>query len=78
MDTGPEQEKEKAVAGTVIELLPNAGFRLELDGRRQVIGHATGPLKANFVRLRPKDRVMVELSPHDGTRGRIVRLLEKT
>jgi len=78
MDTGPEQEKEKAVAGTVIELLPNAGFRLELDGQRQVIGHATGPLKANFVRLRPKDRVMVELSPHDGTRGRIVRLLEKT
>jgi len=76
-DVAPEQEKERGVAAVVLELLPNAAYRLELEGREQVIAHAAGVKQANFVRLRPKDRVLVELSPHDRTRGRIIRLLTK-
>ena len=77
MDEARVSEKGRAVAATVIELLPSAGYRLELESRAQVIAHAAGPLESNFVRFRLKDRVMVELSPHDGTRGRIVKLLRK-
>lgn len=67
---------EKAVAATVMELLPNATYRLELESRRQVLAHAAGAAR-NFVRVRPGDRVRVELSAHDRTRGRIVELLRK-
>jgi translation initiation factor IF-1 len=59
----------------VIEELPNRTYRLELANRSRVVGHAGGVSKTNFVRLRPRDRVIVELSPHDKTRGRIVKLL---
>ena len=65
------------VEATVLELLPNAAYRLELESREQVVAHAAAAKAANFVRLRPKDRVLVELSPHDRKRGRIIRLLEK-
>jgi len=61
----------------VVELLPSAGFRLKLENEDLVIAHAAGACSANFVRLRPGDRVRVELSPHDRTRGRIVGLLKK-
>ncbi|MFN3323631.1 MAG: translation initiation factor IF-1 [Bryobacteraceae bacterium] len=71
-------EPTDAVEATVLELLPNAGFRLELDSREQVIAHAAAATAANFVRLRPKDRVLVRLSPHDRTRGRIIGLLKKS
>ncbi|MBX5496041.1 MAG: translation initiation factor IF-1 [Bryobacteraceae bacterium] len=58
-------------------MLPNAAYRLEIEGREQVVAHAPSATVANFVRLRPKDKVLVELSPHDRTRGRIIRLLKK-
>jgi translation initiation factor IF-1 len=59
-----------------VELLPNVTFRLELEvNRAQVIGHAAGAAKANFVRLRLNDKVLVELASHDKTRGRIVKVL---
>ena len=61
----------------VVELLPSAGYRLKLENEDVIVAHATGATKANFVRLRPGDRVRVELSPHDRTRGRIVELLTK-
>jgi translation initiation factor IF-1 len=67
----------EAVEAKVIELLPNAGYRLELESREQVVAHAAAAKTANFVRLRPNDRVLVELSPHDRKRGRIVKLLSK-
>lgn len=70
---------EKEAAGTearVLEELPNRTFRLELANRAQVIGHPASAAKVNFVRLRPNDKVIVELSPHDQTRGRIVKLLQ--
>jgi translation initiation factor IF-1 len=67
----------KPAEATVIELLPNATCRVELPNRGWAIAHATGAAAANFVRVRVRDKVLVELSPHDRTRGRIVKLLGK-
>ena len=72
---GPQRgEGGKGVVATVVELLPQATCRVELESRQQVLAHAAGAGK-NFVRVRPGDRVRVELSAHDRTRGRIVELL---
>jgi translation initiation factor IF-1 len=60
---------------TVLELLPQGAVKLELSSRTQVIAHPAAASLVNFTRLRPKDRVLVELSPHDRSRGRIVKLL---
>lgn len=65
-----------AVEAEVVELLPSAAYRLRLENEEVVVAHAAGPTKANFLRLRPGDRVRVELSPRDKTRGRIVELLK--
>ena len=64
-------------SATVVELLPAAVYRLKLENEDLVLAHATGASASNFVRLRPGDRVRVEVSPHDRTRGRIVELLTK-
>lgn len=61
------------VTGIVRDLLPNALFRVELDSRHQVLAHASGEVGRNFLRLLAGDRVLVELSPFDPGRGRIVR-----
>jgi len=67
---------EKAVRAKVLELLPSAAYLVELEEtRRQVKAHLAGVTRRNLTRLRPNDRVLVELSPHDNTRGRITRLL---
>lgn len=66
----------KEVEAEVIELLPRATFRLRLANEDRVLAHLAGATKSNFVRLRPGDRVMVAVSPHDRTRGRIVKLLD--
>ena len=63
------------VTATVVEELPNALYRVELENQQQVLAHPVGTLKRNFVRLRPGDRVRVELSTQDWTRGRIVTRL---
>ena len=68
---------DQAVTATVVELMPSAKVRLKLDNEDVVLAHAAGADAANFVRLRPGDRVRVELSPHDRTRGRIIELLTK-
>ncbi len=65
------------VEAIVIDLMPNATVRVKLENQQVVLAHFAGVLKANFVRVRPGDRVQVDLSPHDGTRGRIVKLLGK-
>jgi translation initiation factor IF-1 len=67
-----------AVEAVVVELLPSAVVKVKLENEAVVLAHAAGAAKTNFVRVRPGDRVQVELSPHDPGRGRIVRLLEKT
>ena len=63
----------KEVTATVLEQLPSAMYRVELENKQHVLAHAVGTVKRNFVRLLPGDRVRVELSPHDWTRGRITR-----
>ncbi len=60
------------VEGTVIEPLPNAMFRVELANGHKVLAHVSGKIRMNFIRILPGDRVTVELSPYDLTRGRIV------
>lgn len=59
------------VEGTVIEALPNAMFRVELENGHRVLAHVSGKMRMNFIRILPGDRVTVELSPYDLTRGRI-------
>lgn len=61
----------------VVELLPSAAYRLRLENEDTVVAHAAGSGVKNFIRLRPGDRVRVELSARDKTRGRIVELLTK-
>jgi translation initiation factor IF-1 len=71
----PEQEKERGieVEGTVIENLPSAKFRVRLDeGNLEVLAHVSGKMRMHYIRILPGDRVRLELSPYDLTRGRIV------
>ncbi len=65
--------KEEAieVEGTVIEPLPNAMFRVELDNKHVVLAHISGKMRKYYIRILPGDRVTVELSPYDLSRGRI-------
>lgn len=66
--------KEDAIPvdATVLEALPNAMFRVELENKHRVLAHISGKMRKNFIRILPGDRVAVELSPYDLTRGRIV------
>lgn len=59
------------VEGTVVEPLPNAMFRVELDNGHKVLAHVSGKMRMNFIRILPGDKVTVELSPYDLSRGRI-------
>jgi len=60
------------VEGTVVEPLPNAMFRVTLENGHQVLAHISGKMRMNFIKILPGDRVTVELSAYDLTRGRIV------
>jgi translation initiation factor IF-1 len=64
------------VEATVTETLPNAMFRVELDNKHVVLAHISGKMRKYFIRILPGDRVRVELSPYDLTRGRIVYRLK--
>ena len=59
------------VEGTVLEALPNAMFQVELDNGHQILAHISGKLRMNFIKILPGDKVRLELSPYDLTRGRI-------
>lgn len=59
------------VEGAVIEALPNAMFRVEIEGGHKVLAHIAGKLRKHYIRILPGDRVRLELSPYDLTRGRI-------
>ncbi|MDP8255519.1 MAG: translation initiation factor IF-1 [Candidatus Alcyoniella australis] len=59
------------VEGTVLEPLPNAMFRVSLDNGHKVLAHISGKMRMHFIKILPGDRVTVELSPYDLTRGRI-------
>jgi len=60
------------IEGTVIEKLPNAVFKVELSNGHQIIAHISGKLRMNFIKIIPGDKVLVEISPYDLTKGRIV------
>ncbi|MBP7147383.1 MAG: translation initiation factor IF-1 [Acidobacteria bacterium] len=66
--------KEEAiqVEATVVETLPNAMFRVEMENGHKVLAHISGRMRKNFIRILPGDRVLVELSPYDLNRGRII------
>jgi len=66
------------VPATVVEERPSLVFQVVLDTQQKVLAHLAGTVKRNFVRLVPGDRVEVELSPHDPSRGRITRKIGKT
>ena len=71
-DAGNTKEDAIEVMATVIEPLPNAMFRVELENKHQVLAHVSGKMRKNFIRILAGDKVAVELSPYDLTRGRIV------
>jgi len=58
--------------GTVIETLPNAMFKVELANKHQILAHISGKMRKYFIRILPGDKVLVELSPYDLTKGRII------
>ena len=66
--------KEEAIRleATVVEALPNARFRVELDNKHRVLAHVSGKMRMHFIRILPGDRVTIEMSPYDLTKGRIV------
>ncbi len=70
---GGQAKKEEAieVEGTVVEPLPNAMFRVELETGHKVLAHISGKMRMHFIRILPGDKVIVELSPYDLSRGRI-------
>ena len=59
------------IEGIVVEALPNATFQVELENGKQILAHISGKLRMNYIRILPGDKVTVELSPYDLTRGRI-------
>lgn len=59
------------VEGTVIEAMPNAMFKVEIQGGHQLLAHISGKLRMNYIRILPGDKVTLEMSPYDLTKGRI-------
>jgi translation initiation factor IF-1 len=67
------KEEPITVDGKVLETLPNAMFRVELANGHRVLAHVSGKMRMNFIRILPGDTVILELSPYDLSRGRIIR-----
>jgi len=71
-EQGDVKEQGIEVQGVISENLPNAMFRVKLESGHEVLAHVSGKIRMNFIRILPGDRVLVELSPYDLTRGRIL------
>ncbi len=71
-DNPMPKEDAIEVVGTVVETLPNAMFRVELENKHMVLAHVSGKMRKNLIRILPGDKILVELSPYDLTRGRLV------
>jgi len=67
------KEEPITLEGKILETLPNAMFRVELANGHKVLGHVSGKMRMNFIRILPGDTVTLELSPYDLSRGRIIR-----
>jgi len=68
-----QKEEVIQVEGLVRETLPNAMFRVKIEGGNEVLAHVSGKMRMNYIRILPGDKVIVELSPYDLSRGRIIR-----
>lgn len=71
------KEEGIIVEGFIVETLPNAMFRVEIQNKHIVLAHISGKMRKFFIRILPGDKVQVELSPYDLTRGRIVHRMKK-
>ncbi|HXG30177.1 MAG TPA: translation initiation factor IF-1 [Thermodesulfobacteriota bacterium] len=71
------KEERIEFEGTVIEALPNAMFRVEIEGGHKILAYVSGKMRTHFIRILPGDKVRVELSPYDLTKGRITYRLKK-
>ncbi|NQT06607.1 MAG: translation initiation factor IF-1 [Candidatus Omnitrophica bacterium] len=67
------KEETIKVVGTVLEVLPNAMFRVELENKHVVLAHVSGKMRMHFIRILRGDKVSLELSPYDLSKGRIIR-----
>jgi translation initiation factor IF-1 len=68
---GNQKESTLTVEGTIVESLPNTMFRVDLENGHRILGHISGKMRKHYIRILPGDKVTVELSPYDLTRGRI-------
>lgn len=66
------KEEAVEVEGTVIEPLPNAMFRVQLDNKMTILAHISGKMRMHYIKILPGDRVTVQMTPYDLTRGRII------
>lgn len=66
------KEKNIEVDGTILETLPNAMFRVELENGHEVLAHVSGKMRMHYIKLMPGDKVKIEMSPYDLSKGRIV------
>ncbi len=67
-----QKEETIEIEGTILEALPNAMFRVELDNGHKILGHISGKMRMHYIKILPGDKVKVELSPYDLSRGRII------
>ncbi len=74
-----ENEKEEKIEfeGTIIKALPNAMFRVEIENNHEVLAYVSGKMRTRFIRILPGDKVKLEISPYDLTKGRITYRLKK-
>ncbi len=66
------KEENIEVEGVIVELLPNAMFRVELENKHRILAHVSGKMRMNFIRILVGDRVTLQMSPYDLTKGRII------
>ena len=66
------KEESIEVEGTILEPLPNAMFRVELDNGHKILAHVSGKMRMNYIKLLPGDKVKLEMSPYDLSKGRII------
>jgi translation initiation factor IF-1 len=77
IDEPMPKEDAIEVQGTIIETLPNAMFRVELENGHKVLAHISGKMRMHYIKILPGDKVTMELSPYDLTRGRIIYRFSK-
>ncbi|HLP60020.1 MAG TPA: translation initiation factor IF-1 [Candidatus Deferrimicrobium sp.] len=70
-NAGENKEDFLEMKAVVLETLPNATFKVELENKHQILAHISGKMRKNFIRILPGDRVLIEISPYDLTKGRI-------